>query len=290
MRGAAARTAEVSAAQDRPTQRMPCLVVLGGREQGRVIPLGRPRMLVGSAPRVDIRLDDRGVSRRHAALRLSRGQVLLEDLGSTNGSWHNGKRVHKAVLRDGDRLQIGACRLALRFNHPEEGRLLRQLYFRATRDALTGLHNRASLHDRLERELARHARYSRSLALVQLDLDRFKRINDEFGHPAGDKVLILVAEALRGCLRRCDLAARVGGEEFVVVLPETGQAQALALAEKMRKRIEAVQVVHKGQKIGVSASLGVASPRGKQTTAELLEAVDQACYRAKQSGRNRVCG
>jgi diguanylate cyclase (GGDEF)-like protein len=282
-------TSPVKAESVAPTRRLPCLVVVAGREPGRIIPLQRAAQVLGRDERVGIRLEDQGVSRRHARFRLRAGRVRLEDLKSTNGSFRNGKRVEEAVLEDGDRLQFGTSRLTFRMNHPDEGRLLRMLYHRATRDPLTRLLNRASLEDRLHREVERHKRYGRGLAVVQLDLDRFKEVNDTHGHAAGDKVLRLTARTIRQCLRASDLAARIGGDEFLLVLPECNLIQARAIAEKIRTRLAAIRVAHQGKALRVSVSMGAAAACGQTTTAaKLLAAADAVCYRAKRGGRDRV--
>ncbi len=273
-----------------PTRRLPCLVVVRGRDAGRIVPLQRARMLLGSGEQAGIRLEEKGVSRNHARLRLKRGKVIMEDMSSTNGCWLNGRRVRRAELKDGDQLQFGACCLTFRLNNPDEGRLLRSLYLRATRDALTSLHNRSSLKDRLARELERHRRYRRGLAVLQLDLDHFKRINDTFGHATGDQALVAVARTLISCLRKSDLAARVGGEEMVLVLPECGPLQAQAIAEKVRAQIDGICLMHEGQKVPLTVSIGVAAADDRNSDpAALLAAADAACYKAKRAGRNRVC-
>ncbi len=284
-------TARVLAERNPPTRRLPCLVVLSGGEAGRVLALGRGEHILGRGPGVSLRLEDPAISRRHARLIARPGQLEAEDLGSTNGLWWNGQRVARAALRDGDRLQLGDCRLAVRWSAPDEGRLWRQLYLRATRDALTGLLNRPSLEDRLARELERHARYGRGLALLVLDLDHFKRLNDEHGHAAGDAVLRAVGHAIAASLRSSDLAARVGGEEFVVVLPECALEQAREAAEKLRLGLAALEIpVPGGARVRLTASLGLAlAGPGEVAPAGLLARADAACYRAKGEGRDRVC-
>lgn len=284
-----APTAQVAADVTAPTRRLPCMVVLVGREPGRVIPIEPGERLIGRDPGAHIRLEDAGISRRHALVRRLPGAVELCDLGSTNGSWCNGRPVRQRRLADGDCVQLGRCRLAFRLNLPDEDRVLRQLYRRATRDPLTGLHNRASLLDRLEREVARQRRYARGLAVAMLDLDHFKRINDRHGHAAGDRLLAAVAKTIRGSLRACDLAARAGGEEFVLVLPEADAVRARRIADKVRQRVAALRLRCGRMELRASLSAGVAVAGGGRLSASgLLRAADAACYRAKAGGRNRV--
>lgn len=272
-----------------PTRRLPCLVVLVGSEPGRVVPLPRGDLVVGRSQSCGLVLDGQGVSRRHARVTTKPGRVEIGDLSSTNGLWVNGRQVTRHRLADGDCLQLGSARLAFRLSLPEEDRVLKQLYHRATRDVLTGLYNRASLDERLDREVAHHNRYRRGLALVMLDLDHFKHINDNLGHPAGDELLATTAATIAGCLRASDLAARAGGEEFVLVLPEADQARARRIADKVRLRVAAQGIKVGRRTVQVTASCGVAvAGADKITAAGLLKRADQACYRAKQAGRNRV--
>jgi diguanylate cyclase (GGDEF)-like protein len=162
-------------------------------------------------------------------------------------------------------------------------------------DSLTGLYNRRHLQHRLEQELARAGRYGHSLACLFIDADHFKRINDTYGHPAGDQVLIALAQRLRSHLRGSDLASRYGGEEFAVLLPQTDAASACRLAERIRLGVECEPVpLEDGRKVHLSVSIGVAAlaDRTTQTPAEagaaLLRQADEAVYRAKSDGRNRV--
>ncbi len=282
-------TEHVTADTLAPTRQIPCLVVLEGQEMGKVIPLEIGENVMGRGRDASIRLDDKGVSRRHAMIRREPGRVILRDLGSTNGLWCNGKSVSYRKLKDGDRLQLGRCLLAFRVNRSDEQKLLRHLYERATRDALTGLYNRPSLMDRLAREVARHERYGRDLSVIVLDLDHFKTVNDTHGHAAGDILLRHIGKSICKCLRSSDIAARVGGEEFVVALPETDQARARKIAEKIRTKISSLDIKHDKSRISITASLGVATAdKGPISMDLLLKRADEACYKAKRSGRNRI--
>jgi diguanylate cyclase (GGDEF)-like protein len=282
-------TCPVRADPGAATERVPCLVVLRGREAGRVIALGSDPCILGRGDRAQVRLSDPGISREHARVRVRSERLLIEDLGSTNGVLCHGRRIRQALLGDGDCVMLGDCLLAFRRNHPDEGRLLRRLYHRATRDMLTGLFNRQSFEDRLGREVEREQRYRHGLSLVFLDLDHFKRINDTHGHRAGDRVLAAVARLLHGALRVTDFAARIGGEELVALLPECPRERAVEVAEKIRARIEAHKIPLDGKLLRVTASLGVSSlDSPRMSAADLLSEADAACYRAKREGRNRV--
>ncbi len=157
-------------------------------------------------------------------------------------------------------------------------------------DPLTGLFNRRYMDETLSRELSRAARKSMPLSCVMLDVDHFKKINDTFGHEAGDAVLHSIAQRLKANVREGDLVCRFGGEELVLIMPECGKQDAFERAEKIRAALNAFDVVHGDKRIGrVSASFGVASfPQDGKDAQGLLEAADQAMYDAKNKGRNRV--
>ena len=158
-------------------------------------------------------------------------------------------------------------------------------------DGLTSVYSRQQFDKRIRVELKRHQRYAKSLSLIMLDLDFFKRLNDTYGHVAGDNVLKKVGSLLDETLRETDFPARFGGEEFVVILPETNEEQAWLLAERLRKRISRTSFSHEDNTFNVTASLGVASIKpGPLTPGDMLvQQADEALYRAKSSGRNMVC-
>lgn len=161
----------------------------------------------------------------------------------------------------------------------------------ASTDALTGLQNRRSFADQAEPLLALARGRGVSVSLVLLDLDHFKQINDQHGHLVGDAVLVQAAQVCRESLRATDLAARYGGEEYVVLLPDCGSDAAAAIAENLRKRIEAARtVLSDGGEVRVTLSAGIATADRLEdlSLAYLLQRADAAMYRAKQSGRNRV--
>ena len=161
----------------------------------------------------------------------------------------------------------------------------------ASRDGLTGLYNHRMFYSMLDEEIARTQRYKRPLALLILDIDHFKRVNDTYGHVAGDRILTGMAQLLQQTVRQEDRVCRYGGEEISVIMPETGVQTAIQTAERVRAAVE--QVVFKddsGQEIRVTASIGVAAlPEQAATLQELVNAADTALYAAKEGGRNRVC-
>jgi diguanylate cyclase (GGDEF)-like protein len=159
----------------------------------------------------------------------------------------------------------------------------------ARTDALTGLSNRRFLDEQMDRVLAESTRYGDPAALILLDLDYFKAINDTHGHLVGDQVLCHVAATLQDGVRGVDVCARYGGEELAVLLPRTGLQGAVELAERLREMLEKRPLQLNGNPLQVTASFGVASfPRDAPTSQALLSSADSALYRAKLAGRNRV--
>lgn len=167
--------------------------------------------------------------------------------------------------------------------------MLVSLYRQATRDPLTGLFNRRALFERLQTEVLRADRYMRSVTVLLLDLDRFKRVNDQYGHLVGDKVLQSFAIAAQNAVRNVDLVGRYGGEEFLVILPETDAKNALEVAERIRESCEALLVkTDDGLDVRFTTSIGMAQWQEPEELSELVERADNALYRAKTGGRNRV--
>jgi two-component system, cell cycle response regulator len=181
------------------------------------------------------------------------------------------------------RIRAGARIVHLQKALMESNRQLEEL---SLTDSLTGIRNRRAFDERIEEAFEHARRYERPLSLVVLDVDLFKHINDTRGHDTGDAVLRGVAHLVASCSRATDFVARIGGEEFAVVLPETPLFEAMQFAEKIRARIATTPVAG----LDVTVSLGVANAMHSKVrnTAELFHAADQALYRAKANGRNRT--
>ena len=172
----------------------------------------------------------------------------------------------------------------------ENARLHEHLAGEARTDALTTLYNRREFETRLAEEQARAKRYGKPYAFMMLDIDRFKQVNDIYGHVAGDAVLKALTDIIRGQLREADIPARYGGEEFAVILPETDAAAAKDVAERVRRAIAATPfLLPDGRKIGITVSIGVSYyPECAGSPQEVVDRADQALYIAKEAGRNRV--
>ncbi len=184
----------------------------------------------------------------------------------------------RQYLAQGEMIQLQG---ELREAHEEMARL-------ASQDPLTAMANRRSFDESLEEELARANRYRRALSILFIDVDHFTAVNDDYGHSAGDGALKELASVIRGCLRPADLPSRWGGEEFVVVLPETGSVEALSAAERIRASVERHEFSFDGD-TGLTCSIGASSyPDDAGDARDLLRLADDAVYEAKREGRNRV--
>ena len=267
------------------------LVAYAGAALGRVFPLIRGEVIVGRAPKSGVALLDGEVSRQHVRIQVEEGRVQVEDLGSTNGTRVNGELVRGSVdLRAGDRLAIGGHVLKLVFLDPLERAFHETLLDLSTKDPLTGLANRGSALAELQNRFGLSLRYDRPLSVVVCDLDHFKRVNDTFGHGAGDFVLNTFGERLLSTLREADLAGRIGGEEFLMVLPETDLSGARPFAERLLKAIASMPIPLPSGGLTLTCSLGIAERTATDLEAgQLLARADAALYRAKAEGRNRVC-
>lgn len=272
------------------------LVFVEGEELlGLKVPL-EGEVVLGREPGCGVQLPSDEVSRRHARVAVAPGSGhVLADLGSTNGTFVNGVRLAPlaaVALAPGDRIALGPFTARYLAAGDPAARELEALAGLARRDALTGLPNRRAFDEALARELARADRGGAPLAVVALDVDHFKRVNDAHGHAAGDAALRAVAERARGALRAGDLLARVGGEEFGALLPGAALADAREVAERIRAAVEAapVPVTAASVPLRLTVSLGCAARVSGEAAAALVGRADARLYDAKRGGRNRVEG
>ena len=270
--------------------------VVGGLNTGRVLALPRGQeVTLGRAEGSTYRLDDASVSGTHARVVVVANSYMLVDATSTNGTFVNDARVEQPVeLKDGDRIQLGSATF-FRFSlvSEEEETALRKMYEAASRDGLTGVFNRKHLEERIDAEVAYALRHKTEVSLVMIDVDHFKKVNDTYGHLAGDAVLKNTAQILAQGIRTEDVLARYGGEEFVIVTRGVSAMAAGLLADRLRQKIGKAEVAFGSARIRVTVSAGVASLDccdGRHDKATLLGIADARLYKAKQAGRNRVIG
>jgi diguanylate cyclase (GGDEF)-like protein len=237
-------------------------------------------------------IEDESVSRRHASIQMEEDGYTVKDLQSTNGTFVNESRVSTQKLKDGDYLHIGNCIYRFLTGGNLEADYHEELYRLAIVDALTEVHNKRYFLEFLTRELGYATRYHRSLTLAMADLDRFKQVNDQMGHLAGDIALRDLAACIKRTIRKGDLVARYGGEEFAVVMPETPLEGGLKFAERLRLLVESQPFRYEDRVFHLTVSMGVACTNGENwtTSNELIRQADEKLYQAKQKGRNRVVG
>lgn len=269
------------------------LTILSGVNAGQVFALDGTEHVLGRGTEADVWVDDGGVSRRHARITCrADGRYFVEDLGSTNGTFLSGQRIESAEIKPGDRLQLGP-HVVFRFaiTDDAEEQLQRRLFESSTRDALTRVYNRKYFQERLTAEVAYARRHKVKLAMMLIDLDDFKAMNDTYGHLAGDMVLRLVSSHMQKLIRVEDLLARYGGEEFVILARATGKTEATRLAERIRQAISELEIPVGERSLRVTLSIGVAAlpdvgPEGDPN--DLIALADARLYKAKSEGKNRV--
>ncbi|MBE2251525.1 MAG: GGDEF domain-containing protein [Myxococcus sp.] len=281
----------ISKIQKRAFARSSALVVIYGEELGRKFDLEEGKTIIGRSSRSDIQIDHDSVSRQHVRVISDDGDVSIEDVGSTNGTFLNDASLSGRVgLKNNDLIKVGHTVFKFIAHDNIEAAYHDEIYRLTTVDGLTQVHNRRYFNEAIERELSRCRRYGRALSLLLIDVDHFKRINDTFGHLAGDAVLKEVASTIQKRIRKEDLLSRYGGEEFAVLSPEIDHKGAVAMAQKVRKVIEKHEFTFDGEAIPVTISCGV-STLGKKgdDAAALVQRADEKLYEAKESGRNQVC-
>ncbi|HLG19545.1 MAG TPA: GGDEF domain-containing protein [Bdellovibrionota bacterium] len=266
-------------------------VVLAGQDIGRKYEIKKAELGIGRSEQSDIFIDDPDVSRNHAKIEVLNDSIIVQDLGSTNGTLVNGKAITRHQLMDGDRVQVGNLTI-LKFNFLDniEDTFNEQLYNQANKDFLTQIYNRKYFLDRLKMEFSYSRRHEVPLSLIMFDIDHFKKINDTHGHTAGDLVLRELAAQIYAVKRQEDLFARFGGEEFVLLLRDTPKENAIQTADKLRSRIEETQFTFEDQKIPITISIGVATffSNNYKNYETFFRAADNYLYRAKKEGRNCV--
>src|SRR4051812_556053 len=235
------------------------LVVLAGSSVGEMYKIETEKTVIGRGQKAQIRLLDDGISREHAQLLLQGERVVLQDLGSTNGTYCNGLKVDKKELVDGDKILVGSTTI-LKFTYHDnlDEIFQKQMYESALRDGLTKAFNKKYFTDRLESEFTFAIRHTSPLTLVLFDIDHFKKVNDTYGHQAGDHILAELSNLMTSSLRTEDVFARYGGEEFGIICRGSDPTQGMIVGERIRKAVEAGQFVFEEKRIPVTISIGLA--------------------------------
>ena len=268
------------------------LVVMAGSNVGEMYKLDKAQLVIGRGDKADLRLVDDGISRDHARIVKEGEQMVLEDMGSTNGTYCNGERVSRRPLSEGDKILLGSTTI-LKFSYHDklDEAFQRQMSESALRDGLTRAYNKRYFGERIEAELQYALRHdSAPVSLIFLDIDHFKRINDLHGHQAGDHVLVQLGALAMSMLGEDQVFARYGGEEFAIIARGMGPVDAEVLAERLRAAVDEHRFVFGDAPIPVTISIGVSYAPGLAiaTTVDFVARADEALYAAKRAGRNRV--
>jgi diguanylate cyclase (GGDEF)-like protein len=280
------------------TKRRSCLVLYSGPETGKRFILDNDLTVIGRNPDVEVHIDDSSVSRRHAEIVLSGDTVTIGDLGSSNGTVINDVKVDTSVvLKDGDLIRLGKIIFKFYEHESLDAILHDKIYRMATIDAGTEIFNKQYLTESLRSEFKLARLTKKPLSIIYYDLDFFKKVNDTYGHNAGDLVLKESASVVKGVVRKEDIQCRFGGEEFIVILPNTDLKKAVELAERVRQTLEyhpfklEISDAHGKRTIThkQTISMGVSQLQNEMTDPkDLLDAADKKLYVSKQTGRNKV--
>ena len=251
------------------------------------------RMEIGRSHSVEVSLPEvLSISRQHALLEYRGRRVALRDLGSTNGTFVNGEVLRPretAVLHSGDRFQVAGVHFKFLHEQDPEHAYYETIYDLVTRDGLTDIYNKRKYEEEAEREIARARRHRRPLSLIMFDVDDFKQINDTYGHLCGDFILKRVVTLAAEILRPEQVFARVGGDEFVILAPETDAGGAEQIARKICDRVASLDYTYSDFVVRVSCSFGVSELTEDMETPNCLYGrADQALMASKRAGRNRV--
>jgi diguanylate cyclase (GGDEF)-like protein len=268
------------------------VVVLSGDRMGEMFALKEAgRTSIGRGLQTDVRINDEGISRTHAAVEGEGGVYYLCDAGSTNGTYANGSRVDRQLLREGDKIQIGAASvLKFTYHGDLDEDFQRSLYESALRDRLTGVFNRGYFVNRLESDVAFALRHGKPLSLILFDVDDFTRVNDTLGHPAGDAAIKALADRIQGTTRSEDIFARFDGESFALICRDVDALRASRAAYRIHDTVSTRPFELDGRGVTLTVSAGVADlgMLVDPTAEALIEATQSALATAKRNGRNRV--
>ncbi len=255
------------------------------------VELSQTETTIGRDESSSLMLEQDSISRRHAQIENRNGEFLLRDLGSTNGTFVNEVRVNVPVsLSPGDRIRFGNQIFKFLTTDGIESQYHEVIFKMMTTDGLTQVYNKRFFLDSLNREMLQSQRGKQSICVMMLDLDKFKSVNDTYGHLAGDTVLAEFAKRAASVLRGGELLARYGGEEFSILCAPATLEQACLAAERVRAITASAPVITELAQIPMTVSIGMACycGEGEWNANDLLGQADVQLYRAKQNGRNQV--
>jgi len=264
------------------------LLVLSGTRLGHRLVLGDAVVDIGRGSAAGLILDADSISRKHARIERFGGGHKIVDLGSTNGTYVNGARVKEQILKDGDRIGIGKALLKYLAGGNIEGAYHEEVQRLMRFDPLTNISNKRHFDESLRLSVFTAAGAAKPLSLIVFDLDHFKKVNDTYGHMAGDAVLCGATAAVQTILSPTELFGRVGGEEFAVVCEDADLQSALERAEAIRRAVSREPYAFEEKRLPVTVSAGVAQLAGAEEAEGLFDRADAQLYAAKGAGRNCV--
>jgi diguanylate cyclase (GGDEF)-like protein len=264
------------------------MLVLSGPRLGHRLVLGDTAIDIGRGSAAGLILDADSVSRKHARIERFGGGHKIVDMGSTNGTYVNGVRIKEQILKDGDRIGIGKALLKYIAGGNIEGAYHEEVQRLMRFDPLTNIFNKRHFDESLRLAVFTAAGGSKPLSLIVFDLDHFKKVNDTFGHMAGDAVLCGASAVVQSMLSPTELFGRVGGEEFAVVCEDAALESALERAEAIRRAISREPYAFEEKKLPVTISAGVAQLGDDEEAEGLFDRADAQLYVAKGAGRNCV--
>ena len=260
---------------------------------GKTYYLTKKTIINGRDKHIDLLIEDQGVRQQHCRVDIKKYDemelVIITDIGSTNGTYVNGELIRQAEINPGDRIEIGETILRFGFSDEIEEDYHARLFSIATTDSLTGFFNKRFIMTELENHSRIAKRNNRVFSIFLLDIDNFKEINDTMGHIAGDEYLKKISDIIRSSLREQDLAGRFGGDEFLIILPETDILGARQVANRIRGAIAKITLLVSIRHLtaSISAGIGQFSIHG-DTPESLLKKTDDALMNAKRQGKNLV--
>lgn len=275
----------------KPAKRLvACLVQYNGTNLGKRFQINKPNIIIGRSPDADIVINEQSVSRQHSKCSNEGEKIFIQDMGSSNGTYvNNDKAESKTLLKDGDIIRLGTVLLKYFSENNIDNLINDKIYRMATIDAGTGIFNKKHLIESIESEFLFSRSSGKELSIIYFDLDFFKKVNDTYGHNAGDFILREVATIVSKLLRKDDIFCRFGGEEFVILLPNSGARVAYDLAEHIRKTLESHTFSFENHQLKQTVSLGVSQLHSSMTKAgSLLDDADKKLYHSKKNGRNQV--
>jgi diguanylate cyclase (GGDEF)-like protein len=269
------------------------IVIIRGDQLGVKVdlPQNLTEFVLGRSHDAYINIQDETASWNHCRLIRKHAYWYIEDLKSTNGTYIDTRKIiGRQPIQSGDCFKVGQSIFKFLSTSEVEASYYEEIYRMAVCDSLTQLPNRRVFEETFDREFARAQRHQRPLSVIIFDVDKFKNINDQFGHLCGDMALRAIADTFKPRTRREDLFARYAGDEFVWVLSETHKEQGFAFAHWLVETCRSIRLSFHKQAVPITLSVGIASfdPDLHQSSKALLDAADQALYRAKANGRNNA--